>query len=56
MKVGIGDKIPRTQAIPLMCDNQNNIKIVKNLVFHTRTKHIEMQYHFIREKVLHVEK
>jgi hypothetical protein len=39
-----------------MCDNQSNIKIVKNLVFHTQMKHIEVQYHFIREKVLHVER
>ena len=31
------------------------MEVVRNLVFHARTKHIEMHYHFIREKVLHEE-
>ncbi len=41
-----------TQATLLMCDNQSSVKLTKNLVFHARMKHIEIQYHFIREKVL----
>jgi hypothetical protein len=36
-----------TQATLLMCDNQSSVELAKNLVFHTRTKHIEIQYHFI---------
>ena len=33
------------------CDNQSCIKLSKNPVFHDRSKHIEMRYHFIRDLV-----
>jgi hypothetical protein len=33
-------------------DNINNILLANNPVYHARTKHIEVYYHFIREKVL----
>ena len=33
-------------------DNINSMNLAKNLVFHTRTKHIEVHYHFVRERVL----
>ena len=38
--------------IQLHCDNQSSIRLAENLVFHARTKHVEVHYHFIREKVL----
>ncbi|KAI3816802.1 hypothetical protein L1987_16507 [Smallanthus sonchifolius] len=41
-----------TYQVKLMCDNVSAIKLAKNPVFHARTKHIEVHYHFIREKVL----
>lgn len=31
-------------------DNQSTIRLVKNPEFHKRTKHIDVRYHFIREK------
>eukprot|EP01018_Ginkgo_biloba_P032776 Gb_22530 [translate_table: standard] len=31
------------------CDNQSTIQMTKNLVLHGRTKHIELQHHFITE-------
>ena len=33
------------------CDNMSAIAITKNLVFHSRTKHIELHHHFIRKLV-----
>jgi hypothetical protein len=38
--------------IVIYCDNIGSILLAKNLVYHVRTKHIEVHYHFIREKVL----
>ncbi|CAH9126150.1 unnamed protein product [Cuscuta epithymum] len=35
----------------LYCDNQSAIHLAKNPVFHSRTKHIKMRYHFIRELI-----
>ncbi|MCO5567893.1 hypothetical protein L7F22_021589 [Adiantum nelumboides] len=38
--------------IVIYCDNLNNIQLARNPVFHARTKHIEVHYHFIGERVL----
>ncbi|KAL5795083.1 hypothetical protein ACOSP7_003677 [Xanthoceras sorbifolium] len=42
-------------AVPLYCDNQSAILLAENPVFHARTKHMEVHYHFVREKVLQEE-
>ncbi|KAJ7533295.1 hypothetical protein O6H91_13G041400 [Diphasiastrum complanatum] len=36
-------------------DSQSGVQLAKNPVFHARTKRIEIQYHFIRERLLSCE-
>ncbi len=38
--------------VVIYCDNINSILLANNPVYHAMTKHIEVHYHFIREKVL----
>jgi hypothetical protein len=37
--------------IPIHCDNTSAISVSKNPVFHSKTKHIPIKYHFLREHV-----
>lgn len=37
-------------STPIYIDNQSTIKLVRNPEFHSRTKHIDVKFHFIREK------
>lgn len=39
------------QPIKLYCDNNAVINISYNLVHHDRTKHVEVDRHFIKEKI-----
>jgi hypothetical protein len=39
------------EATTILCDNQSCIKMTENHVFHDRSKHIEIRYHFIRDMV-----
>ncbi|WVZ56517.1 hypothetical protein U9M48_007034 [Paspalum notatum var. saurae] len=37
--------------IPLLCDNKSAVKLTNNPVQHSRTKHIDIRHHFIRDHV-----
>ena len=43
--------VQQEDATVLLCDNQSCMAIAKNPVFHARTKHIEIQYHYVRELI-----
>ena len=38
------------EATKLYVDNQSAINLVKNPILHQRSKHIDIRYHFVREK------
>ena len=41
----------RMEATSVHCDNQSSINLSKNPVFHDRSKHIDIRYHFIKDCV-----
>ena len=38
-------------ATCIYCDNQSCVKLSENSVFHNKSKHIEIKYHYMRDKV-----
>jgi hypothetical protein len=44
-------EVKYTAPIPIHCDNTSAISVSKNPVFHSKTKHIPIKYHFLREQV-----
>jgi len=42
---------PQDRPITINCDNQGAIALAKDNKYHSRTKHIDLWYHFIREAV-----
>ena len=39
------------EPIPILCDNTSAINISKNVVMHSKTKHIPIKFHFLQEQV-----
>jgi hypothetical protein len=44
--------VPLASPLVLWCDNAGALALASNPVFHVHAKHIEIDYHFIREKVV----
>ncbi|GJZ35786.1 hypothetical protein Tco_0581603 [Tanacetum coccineum] len=51
MKQALIDYDIRLDDVPIMYDNKGAIDLSKNLVQHSRTKHIEIRHHFLRDNV-----
>jgi hypothetical protein len=47
----LSDFCEECSPVPLMCDSTSTISVSKNPVLHSRTKHIEVRYHFLRDNV-----
>ncbi|XP_035541384.1 uncharacterized mitochondrial protein AtMg00810-like [Juglans regia] len=45
-------QVPLDTTPTLWCDNLRALSLATNPVYHAKTKHIEVDYHFIREKVV----
>ena len=41
----------KQESFILYCDNQSAIHLAKNPAYHSRTKHIDVRYHWIRDKL-----
>nr|GEW35390.1 retrovirus-related Pol polyprotein from transposon TNT 1-94 [Tanacetum cinerariifolium] len=52
MKIQFSDYDIHYKMVPIFCDNTNAITISNNPVLHSRTKHIDIRYHFIRNHIL----
>ncbi|GJV36665.1 retrovirus-related pol polyprotein from transposon TNT 1-94 [Tanacetum coccineum] len=51
MKQALVDYDISLDDIPVLCDNKCTIDLSKNPVLHSRTKHIEIRHHFLRDNV-----
>ncbi|KAE8952645.1 hypothetical protein PF011_g32645 [Phytophthora fragariae] len=44
-------KVKQKAATKVFVDNESAMKLASNPAFHSRTKHIDVRHHFIRERV-----
>ena len=51
MKQTLCDYGIKLGRVPLLCDNESAVKIANNPIQHSRTKHIEIHHHFLRDNV-----
>ncbi len=48
-------RIEINEPIVIHCDNTSTVNMSKNPVLHSKTKHISIKYHMLREKVANKE-
>jgi hypothetical protein len=49
MRQTLRDDEYKLSKVPLLCDNESAIRMADNPVEHSRTKHIDIRYHFLRD-------
>ena len=49
MRQTLRDYSYKLSKVPLLCDNESAIRMADNPVEHSRTKHIAIRYHFLRD-------
>ncbi|GJY32464.1 retrovirus-related pol polyprotein from transposon TNT 1-94 [Tanacetum coccineum] len=52
MKSQLSDYDIHYKMVPIFCDNTSAIAISNNPILHSRTKHIDIRYHFIKDHIL----
>ena len=49
---GLLDEIGRTQEkVNVLCDNKSAIHLARNPTYHSKSKHIDVRYHFLRHVI-----
>ena len=43
--------VVQSSATTILTDNQSALAVARNPIFHARTKHIEVHYHYVRERL-----
>ena len=51
IKYQLADYGIELNKVSIRCDNKSAINLSKNLVLHSRTKHIDIRHHFLKEQV-----
>jgi hypothetical protein len=49
MRQTVRDYDYKLSKIPLLCDNEGAIRMASNPIEHSRTKNIDIRYHFLRD-------
>ena len=47
----LGELSSCSDKIDILCDSQSAIHLTKDQMFHERTKHIDIKYHFVRDVI-----
>ncbi len=45
------EKLDLTKSTEIKCDNQGAIHLARNPTHHKRSKHVDIQYHYVRKKI-----